>query len=762
LIEIARIVSSAVSPDSVIASVAPSAAIDGSLLAAASSAQWLLVILQVAIGLGMVIFVHELGHFAVAKMCGVKCEKFFIGFDIGGYKISRQWGETEYGIGILPLGGYVKMLGQDDNPANIAEQVRLSQVENGEPVEGEGKAEEGGDGQTVSNAEHSANGREPLETTEIVGPGGERFVVDSRSYLAKSVPQRMAIISAGVIMNVIFAALFATVAYRLGVPYTPCVVSQTAPGAPAWQAGIRTGDEVVQVNGMDNPSFAELMSGVTLGDLENGVPFVIRRAETGENETILLTPHQGKGLAKVGIYGPLSLRLDKELPAGPGTPAAQTDSPFQGGDQIIPVDGQAVKDFRQLTAQLVRHPSKRLEITVRRGGKPPADNPFGPLAGGEKVTIALGPWPLKRLGVVMEIGQITSVQQGSPAAEAGIQAGDFIDQIDQRKIGGLPTEDQPNWDPVTLPEHLLRLADQGHRVQLTIRRAAASSEGPQRTETLEAALRPVDWTETARAPGDPIAAPALGIAYQVLNRIDTILPDSPAQRAGLRGGDTITKIEFIPSQENAEASPAEPSEPFLLGQEDQHNWPAFFHAMQWMESGDKLKLTCQRGEETFEVELKPVPVPDDFLSERGFHFQAIRRLRMGRTLGEQVRMGMRETTNSLGMVFHFLRKLGTQVPLTSLGGPVTIAKAAGYSAFEGAGKLLLFLTMLSANLAVINFLPIPLLDGGHMVFLAWEGLRGRPASERFVVALHTIGFVFIITLMLFVLALDLNIIPRNL
>ena len=64
------------------------------------------------------IFVHELGHFLVAKACGVKCEKFYIGFDIGGSKLFKfQWGETEYGIGILPLGGYVKMLGQDDNPA---------------------------------------------------------------------------------------------------------------------------------------------------------------------------------------------------------------------------------------------------------------------------------------------------------------------------------------------------------------------------------------------------------------------------------------------------------------------------------------------------------------------------------------------------------------------------------------------------------------------------------------------------------------------
>ena len=78
-------------------------------------ASWL-VILQVAIGLGFVIFVHELGHFLVAKACGVKCEKFYIGFDINGWNLGKfTWGETEYGIGILPLGGYVKMLGQDDN-----------------------------------------------------------------------------------------------------------------------------------------------------------------------------------------------------------------------------------------------------------------------------------------------------------------------------------------------------------------------------------------------------------------------------------------------------------------------------------------------------------------------------------------------------------------------------------------------------------------------------------------------------------------------
>ena len=91
-----------------------------------------------------------------------------------------------------------------------------------------------------------------------------------------------------------------------------------------------------------------------------------------------------------------------------------------------------------------------------------------------------------------------------------------------------------------------------------------------------------------------------------------------------------------------------------------------------------------------------------------------------------------------------------------MGGPVAIAQAAFYQADRGPAELLIFLAMLSANLAVINFLPIPLLDGGHMVFLLYEGIRGRPANERVVLALHMAGFVFIIGLMLFVIGLDIQ------
>ena len=85
--------------------------------------------LYVAIGVGLIIFVHELGHFLVAKACGVKCEKFMIGFDIGGIRLlSIRRGETLYGLGILPLGGYVKMLGQEDNPAQLRREMERARA----------------------------------------------------------------------------------------------------------------------------------------------------------------------------------------------------------------------------------------------------------------------------------------------------------------------------------------------------------------------------------------------------------------------------------------------------------------------------------------------------------------------------------------------------------------------------------------------------------------------------------------------------------
>ncbi|MEK6249902.1 MAG: site-2 protease family protein, partial [Planctomycetales bacterium] len=88
--------------------------------------------------------------------------------------------------------------------------------------------------------------------------------------------------------------------------------------------------------------------------------------------------------------------------------------------------------------------------------------------------------------------------------------------------------------------------------------------------------------------------------------------------------------------------------------------------------------------------------------------------------------------------------------------PGTIAAAAGITAKQGLATLLVFLTVLSANLAVVNFLPIPVLDGGHMVFLILEGIFRRPVSEKIVIPLTWAGLFLILGLMVFVIGLDVD------
>jgi membrane-associated protease RseP (regulator of RpoE activity) len=132
------------------------------------------------------------------------------------------------------------------------------------------------------------------------------------------------------------------------------------------------------------------------------------------------------------------------------------------------------------------------------------------------------------------------------------------------------------------------------------------------------------------------------------------------------------------------------------------------------------------------------------------------------TIGAALSRGFSTAVEDLSMVYRFLQKLWSrQISARLLGGPMSILQQAGRSAEEGFSALLLFLTMLSANLAVVNFLPIPVLDGGHMVFLTYEWLRGKPPSEGVVVALSYLGLILILSLMLFVFGLDLGLIPRN-
>src|SRR5262249_42970892 len=156
-------------------------------------------IAKVVFGLGLVIFIHELGHFLAAKWCDVHVQTFSIGFGPPFLGIcSYKWGETTYKIGWIPLGGFVKMVGE---------------------------------------------GGENEENTE-----------DPRSYKNKRVWQRMIIISAGVAMNMLLALIcYMIVLMTHGEDRAVGVVGNVAPGGPAWKKGLRPGTLIQRIGDRTDP-----------------------------------------------------------------------------------------------------------------------------------------------------------------------------------------------------------------------------------------------------------------------------------------------------------------------------------------------------------------------------------------------------------------------------------------------------------------------------------------------------------------------------
>ena len=691
----------------------------GCIVAAATWMEWIAqpaswgVILQVAGGLGFVIFVHELGHFLVAKACGVKCEKFFLGFDIGGLKLaSFKWGETEYGIGALPLGGYVKMLGQDDNPAAAAAEAQRARAEGGHA------------------AQVLGSGDLPPEPTSDPHPAW-----DPRSYPAQSVPKRMAIISAGVIMNVIFAVLMASLAYGLGVKELTCAVSSVRTGGAAWRAGMRTGDEITAIAGRQDPIFSDLRHGVTVGDVAKGIDFTVYRPADQTSRTLLLKPDTDLGAPTIGVTSPFSLTLPADISAGLPGAAARAEPPLVGGDTIRSVDGVTVETYAELIAELSRKRDQPVTLSVERkpAGKAGA-------AAAEMLAVVLPPQPRRTTGMIMTAGPVKAVQEGSPAAVADIQAGDRILAIDGEPAG----------DPLSLDDRLALLA--GTAVRLTL---AHDGEADREVTVVP---REVTWRDDETTGlACPQSIPTLGLALVVDAVVAEVTADSPAAAAGIRPGDQIEEANFIESE--ADDEPAQDGIPLA----DEANWPAVAAMLQRLPEEVRLqvRITPAAGESR-DLTLTPGLAENSFVIDRGLVFEPVYRMVKAGSIAGAVRRGVRKAGEDLSLVYSFLGKLTSNaISPRLLGGPIEIAKQAGKSAEEGFGRLLLFLTMLSANLAVVNFLPIPVLDGGHMVFLLYELVRGKPPSENVVAGLSYLGLALILTLMMFVFGLDLGLIPRR-
>ena len=142
---------------------------------------------------------------------------------------------------------------------------------------------------------------------------------------------------------------------------------------------------------------------------------------------------------------------------------------------------------------------------------------------------------------------------------------------------------------------------------------------------------------------------------------------------------------------------------------------------------------------------------------RGMHLRPLTETYKAETVGMAVTKGFQHARDQVIEVYMMLRRLVFGlVSARALGGPITIFQTAQVFAEKGLADLILFLGILSISLAVLNFLPIPVLDGGHFVFLLWEGIRGKPASVRVIETATYVGLVMLLALMTWVMYLDIG------
>jgi regulator of sigma E protease len=189
---------------------------------------------------------------------------------------------------------------------------------------------------------------------------------------------------------------------------------------------------------------------------------------------------------------------------------------------------------------------------------------------------------------------------------------------------------------------------------------------------------------------------------------------------------------------------------------DQKGWPNVFWALQFPAVRKLVADVERRGGATFKVELEPETDPTWPLWMRGLEFAADVRTRQEESLWTAGRAGFEKTWVQVIRLYLFLRGLVITHTVSPklLAGPISIGKLA-YHLADQPSQLILFLGILSVHLAVINYLPIPILDGGHMVFLAYELVTRRQPSERALKVAYLISATFLLCLMVYVLRLDI-------
>ena len=445
-----------------------------------------------AFGFGFVIFIHELGHFLFAKWAGVKVEVFSIGF--GPRLITRKIGETEYSLSLLPLGGYVKMTGQEDMPED------------------------------ATNPATAATARDP------------------RSFLNATPSWKALILLGGVLFNFIssYALMLALALY--GLPVLRPVVGEVQPEiigfdgkahlSPAAEMGLRPGDRVLTLNGEKVRSFDDLATGAIVAG-RRPVVLTVQRAGIADpltlpvNGTVSAIYDGRLGRPVLGFQPAYSNRAIDVLALLPPGSAPAEGLAVKPGERLISVDGNLLPTDitgQEIIERLTPYFGKSVALGVvgHDGVAREAKQIWAGEAGGGATS----------LGLPVQIGSLTP---NGAAAQAGLQVGDTILSIDGTAVCG--------------SEHFYALVRSAMardgRCTLELLRSATTPAGNQSNapESVTALLSGTEIAGRARI--------GVGVSTQTRGRLLTVTPALDGKPSALADGNVLpgdTLVSFTQDQ----------------------------------------------------------------------------------------------------------------------------------------------------------------------------------------------------------------------
>lgn len=690
----------------------------------------ILSILLIAFGFGFVIFFHELGHFLAAKWADVKVEQFAVGFGqalLAWRKgMGLRWGSTQTEYHRL-LTDYVREHRLAPRNGNsTSEQQQYDETLDPTPLE----LARATAALSISETEYRLNwiplgGYVKMLGQDDLRPGAA--VSDPRAYNNRPIAKRMVIVSAGVIMNVILAAIGFIIIFRVGYKVTPAVVGSVLPGSPAQHAykltgdkplicGLSPGDRILYLDNKYQSDFTKISLNTVLLDEHQPVPIYVRHVN-GTTDHLMVEPSKAEGTSDflmMGITQPYVLHgpdADDEVPAfDPNLDMAETRL-LGTGDVITAINGQNVKpeDFWKLDDAVQSAGGKPVPVTITQ-----SDGNVRQVLLAPHFSTRFGKAPVDFAGLLMR-PMVESVATDSPV-KGRILPGDAIVAFAQAAANGT-TINSPSAE-----ELMTALNDAGQHgipVNITIERNGK-----------QLAVNDIKLQRiTAERYGLDV-----GLAMDESNPIvGGTLESSPARQAAVPNGAAITAINGQPVT----------------------NWFDVYDVMRNLSPHEPVTLTAlvDNAKKTYSLgNLSPDQITDitDNRLALNVPLRTAEGIRKTDNLLTAIVWGVGETRDAILQVYQTIRAMvHGSISVKEVSGPVGIVAVAYKVAQSGTLHLIWFLSIISANLAVMNFLPIPIVDGGLMTFLIIEKIKGSPISPRIQNITQVVGLALLLSVFLF-------------